>query len=1001
MAVLVVNTIPNTLSNESIRDGEPNVAVNPANPLEIAFSAFTPDPMNSGNAPIFVSTDGGNTWALNVVLPGGNKTNDTTIRFGTISNVLYAGILRTDNSNMNLLRKAGFTTAGLMTVLVNRANEDQPYTEAATVLGGGGAGLDRVYVGHNDFNAAAGRTATVEASLNAATAAPPAGFVSDRLEVRATSGQDGPPIRPAIHPNGTVYAVFLGWRSIGSGGTINSDVVVVRDDVWASGPTPFTALLDSGDGLAGQRVAAVTLPSFGSLLGTQRVGSQMAIAVDPRNSATVYIAWADGATAANYTIHLRRSVDGGQTWTGDLRTITPATNPGLAINVRGKVAFLYQRLNNPGSGNRWETHVELSNDGFATAPTDLTLANVPDQNGTYAASNPIGDYAGLVSLGKHFYGAFSANNTPIAGNFPQGVTYLRNVNWATNTLLGTDGMTAVSVSIDPFFFKITDIEAADDFYVRDWTDSPSNGDNGLEPSTHPVFYATSDVWNRRGTLPGAFPNDQPENEDAGNGMGIIGDNWAFARVRRNVVAASGSVVVTAHFLVSKLGVGSNYADAGSVDPNVSFPDPDPTVTFNPADVGPFVTPAYHWHLNAVSSTHLCLAVEISTPGDPFVGPSLVGNAPGWPTTDLRVINDNNKAQRNMGLSTTPARGADASDVFYAIIHNAATIVRDMTLRIEIDRRVLERLKRARIRIVGGRDVALKLGSIITAPRMQPGENRWIGLTFSAPKGKEGDILPIHVLELVNGTVVNGFGAGARLGSIRQVIEDALKRHRSLLARLSAGFNFEGADDELAALEKLSRYGRISEAQYVRFVREQGPFLVSAVKRMLALERSGDPFKLAQALRTLAGYVGRRAAGDIAVAHSALLNAFDAYLTMLQLSNGDPADVLQTVRWQQRLFTVVPVLARVKSTPVLLEQSDRFIREYGQHRISNREYSVWVGGLMGVYEDVARARALRRLRLERDIREMVRSRGEIAPMQKAHRGFLLKLQKLDRSSRTRD
>jgi len=123
--------------------------------------------------------------------------------------------------------------------------------------------------------------------------------------------------------------------------------------------------------------------------------------------------------------------------------------------------------------------------------------------------------------------------------------------------------------------------------------------------------------------------------------------------------------------------------------------------------------------------------------------------------------------------------------------------------------------------------------------------------------------------------------------------------------------------------------------------------------------------------------------------------------MLQLSNGDPADVLQNVRWQQRLFTVVPVLARVKSTPVLLEQSDRFIREYGQHRISNREYPAWVGGLMGVYEDVARARALRRLRLERDIREMVRSRGEIAPMQKAHRGFLLKLQKLDRSSRTRD
>jgi hypothetical protein len=27
-----------------------------------------------------------------------------------------------------------------------------------------------------------------------------------------------------------------------------------------------------------------------------------------------------------------------------------------------------------------------------------------------------------------------------------------------------------------------------DFYVRDWTDDATHGDNGVEPSTHPVFY---------------------------------------------------------------------------------------------------------------------------------------------------------------------------------------------------------------------------------------------------------------------------------------------------------------------------------------------------------------------------------------------------------------------------------------------------------------------------------------------------------------------------------
>jgi len=43
---------------------------------------------------------------------------------------------------------------------------------------------------------------------------------------------------------------------------------------------------------------------------------------------------------------------------------------------------------------------------------------------------------------------------PVKANFPCGVTYQRNVNWATQTLLGNDGVTPVGVSIDPFFFKV-------------------------------------------------------------------------------------------------------------------------------------------------------------------------------------------------------------------------------------------------------------------------------------------------------------------------------------------------------------------------------------------------------------------------------------------------------------------------------------------------------------------------------------------------------------------
>jgi hypothetical protein len=51
---------------------------------------------------------------------------------------------------------------------------------------------------------------------------------------------------------------------------------------------------------------------------------------------------------------------------------------------------------------------------------------------------------------------FSGNNTPDPANFPSGVTYQRNANWTTHTLLSTDNVTPVPASIDPFFFHWTE-----------------------------------------------------------------------------------------------------------------------------------------------------------------------------------------------------------------------------------------------------------------------------------------------------------------------------------------------------------------------------------------------------------------------------------------------------------------------------------------------------------------------------------------------------------------
>lgn len=61
-----------------------------------------------------------------------------------------------------------------------------------------------------------------------------------------------------------------------------------------------------------------------------------------------------------------------------------------------------------------------------------------------------------MAVGKDFYGIFSANNSPAKANFPNGVRFQRNVDFASKRLLGTDNATTVKTSIDPFFFKITE-----------------------------------------------------------------------------------------------------------------------------------------------------------------------------------------------------------------------------------------------------------------------------------------------------------------------------------------------------------------------------------------------------------------------------------------------------------------------------------------------------------------------------------------------------------------
>ena len=129
--IKVVNIIPLSLSGETNQDSEPNIAVNPANPLQIAASAFTPSPMGGANAPIFVSTDGGDTWTLNNIVPsaGSIGTGDITLKFAGNSGRLFTSIL--DGATESGSRVHLATPVSLF---LKEKTDDRPTTRRHVVL---------------------------------------------------------------------------------------------------------------------------------------------------------------------------------------------------------------------------------------------------------------------------------------------------------------------------------------------------------------------------------------------------------------------------------------------------------------------------------------------------------------------------------------------------------------------------------------------------------------------------------------------------------------------------------------------------------------------------------------------------------------------------------------------------------------------------------------------------------------------------------------------------
>lgn len=513
---LVVDVIPTSLSAETNQDAEPSLAVQPSGDRKCreicitTFSRVDGRTIRNGNqsdnpwsgvtkAPIWISSNDGRTWSVQDRMP----KPDVIVKEGPLDQTLaykvdgtglyYVGL--GGNRPGTVIGYVGFSDDMSATdvkfpadlrIIVNGKYvlkvPDQPWIQLGLDAD---TGKDRVYVGYYDSSLrdranepSVGKTAYVFVSIPGKTgpvSLDDGGHKFGDVD-RQVRGQSGSSVRIAILED-RVYAVFARYTSElnrTNDTSVSGDIVLTRDD--SAGAKGFRDLKDKAGNIGvivNGGAAPIELPRVETLLGQQRLGSDVAIAIDPSDKSrnTVYVAYL-ALTEKEVRIHVLKSEKAGAegSWNPALKAPIPsAALPALAVSANGTLGILYTRL----AEKRMSTELRtVSNKGVEAEP--VVLASWPADSPKIQTENYIGDFQQLIARDKTFYGAFAASNEPKAANFPQGVRFQRLVSVdkkpaeANSRLGGSFGVKdgelvdkngkAVAISIDPFFFKVTPAE---------------------------------------------------------------------------------------------------------------------------------------------------------------------------------------------------------------------------------------------------------------------------------------------------------------------------------------------------------------------------------------------------------------------------------------------------------------------------------------------------------------------------------------------------------------
>jgi hypothetical protein len=346
-----------------------------------------------------------------------------------------------------------------------------------------------------------------------------------------------------------------------------------------------------------------------------------------------------------------------------------------------------------------------------------------------------------------------------------------------------------------------------------------------------------------------------------------------------------------------------------------------------------------------------------------------------------VINDNNKAQRNIAVwDGVP----ETEGWLFGLVFNAATFVRDVQLTVDLSEGALQQFANARVSVpLSGISQELRPGMGLVLKRMLPGERRWVAFSYDRfTPGRSGASILFN--ERVESLTVNGFGFTLRPAAPVAVLRNTIDAQSTAFLRMSEGLGIQSAREGVAICQRLQEPGSDAKA-YFRAL----PQIVDVMSRSLN-EISGrfggmrDVFGIAESLNRLRDGNERQSAPTFA-AHNKVLNQLDAFQTMALKSRGDTADILFTLRLQKDVYGAEPLASSDRFT-ALRRATDEIVAAYPANRERIASYVPFVRSIAGYLEQTVGTIGAGPVRAR--FAELGKSlSGSAEEVQKAHLNFL--------------